>query len=122
MKRSQVQVLVGPLSTKEIPSRGLSSVGRAPALQAGCQEFESPRLHTVLRQFERPRLVRGLFVSALWSIFGIGTPPSATDPQHPSSSWGTGRSLSPGVNNPVNNSGTGLLLRDLRLSASSLTP
>jgi hypothetical protein len=31
-----------------IPSqrqRGISSVGRAPALQAGCQEFESPILH-----------------------------------------------------------------------------
>ena len=25
--------------------RGFSSVGRAPALQAGCQEFESPNLH-----------------------------------------------------------------------------
>ena len=24
---------------------GCSSVGRAPALQAGCQEFESPQLH-----------------------------------------------------------------------------
>src|SRR5690349_2053499 len=29
------------------PLGGLSSVGRAPALQAGCQEFESPRLHPV---------------------------------------------------------------------------
>jgi hypothetical protein len=26
-------------------SRGCSSVGRAPALQAGCQEFDSPQLH-----------------------------------------------------------------------------
>ena len=25
--------------------RGCSSVGRASALQAGCQEFESPQLH-----------------------------------------------------------------------------
>ena len=25
---------------------GISSVGRAPALQAGCQEFESPILHS----------------------------------------------------------------------------
>ena len=41
MKRSQVQVLVAP----HTQPRGLSSVGRAPALQAGCQEFESPRLH-----------------------------------------------------------------------------
>ena len=29
-------------------SRGISSVGRAPALQAGCQEFESPILHNGL--------------------------------------------------------------------------
>ena len=28
--------------------RGISSVGRAPALQAGCQEFESPILHNGL--------------------------------------------------------------------------
>ena len=28
-----------------IRCRGFSSVGRAPALQAGCQEFESPNLH-----------------------------------------------------------------------------
>ena len=27
------------------PVRGISSVGRAPALQAGCQEFESPIFH-----------------------------------------------------------------------------
>ena len=27
------------------PERGLSSVGRAPALQAGCHRFESVRLH-----------------------------------------------------------------------------
>src|SRR6478735_1262518 len=45
MKRSQVQVLVAPPQP-----RGLSSVGRAPALQAGCQEFESPRLHHARRR------------------------------------------------------------------------
>src|SRR5690606_10035460 len=46
MKRSQVQVLVAP------PPRpgGLSSVGRAPALQAGGQRFEPARLHTPLSQ------------------------------------------------------------------------
>ena len=27
---------------------GISSAGRAPALQAGCQEFESPILHNGL--------------------------------------------------------------------------
>ena len=32
-------------SSKKIKVRGISSVGRAPALQAGCQEFESPILH-----------------------------------------------------------------------------
>ena len=30
---------------REIGIWGHSSVGRAPALQAGCQEFESPCLH-----------------------------------------------------------------------------
>ena len=30
-------------------SRGRSSVGRAPALQAGGQEFDSPRLHQSLK-------------------------------------------------------------------------
>ena len=34
---------------KTILQRGCSSVGRAPALQAGCQEFESPHL-----QLSRP--------------------------------------------------------------------
>src|SRR5438477_2657444 len=31
----------------QFPNRGHSSVGRAPALQAGCQGFESPCLHFV---------------------------------------------------------------------------
>ena len=60
MKRSEVQVLLGPpesisslevmTSVKEIPDlkiRGLSSVGRAPALQAGGQGFDPPSLHEV---------------------------------------------------------------------------
>ena len=34
--------LIGPWGEKP---RGHSSVGRAPALQAGCQGFESPCLH-----------------------------------------------------------------------------
>ena len=29
-----------------IVTRGISSVGRAPALQAGCQEVEAPILHS----------------------------------------------------------------------------
>ena len=42
--RSEVQVLLDPpCSRKRV--WGLSSVGRAPALQAGCQRFESVRLH-----------------------------------------------------------------------------
>ena len=80
MKRSQVQVLVAPPS---LP-RGLSSVGRAPALQAGCQEFESPRLHEKGRPEGRPlsllevsdvrrgsvrlRLDRQLRIERLWLI------------------------------------------------------
>ena len=60
MKRSEVQVLLGPpesisslevmISVTEIPDlkiRGLSSVGRAPALQAGGQGFDPPSLHEV---------------------------------------------------------------------------
>ena len=39
------------------PARGRSSVGRAPALQAGCLEFESPRLHVSKARS------RGLFFS-----------------------------------------------------------
>jgi hypothetical protein len=51
MKRSQVQVLVAPRNNFSddvklfLVTRGLSSIGRAPALQAGGQEFDSPRLH-----------------------------------------------------------------------------
>ena len=33
------------LKEKEMYSWGRSSAGRAPALQAGGQEFDSPRLH-----------------------------------------------------------------------------
>ena len=35
----------GPKAEEEPPEWGRSSVGRAPALQAGGQEFESLRLH-----------------------------------------------------------------------------
>ena len=34
-------------SFEGIPSWGRSSAGRAPALQAGGQEFDSPRLHHI---------------------------------------------------------------------------
>ena len=55
--RSEVQVLLDPPlcrceaasgiapARREAKRRGLSSVGRAPALQAGCHRFESVRLH-----------------------------------------------------------------------------
>lgn len=44
--RSEVQVLLDPPSPCLAAGfRGLSSVGRAPALQAGCHRFESVRLH-----------------------------------------------------------------------------
>ena len=33
------------MKQNELVIRGCSSVGRAPALQAGGQEFESPHLH-----------------------------------------------------------------------------
>ena len=39
----------------EIEKRGCSSVGRAPALQAGGHEFESHHLHSVsLKKIEKP--------------------------------------------------------------------
>jgi hypothetical protein len=41
MTRSEVQVLLGPPTFL----RGCSSIGRAPALQAGGQGFDSPQLH-----------------------------------------------------------------------------
>ena len=46
---------------REIRIWGHSSVGRAPALQAGCQEFESPCLHVFY-------LETGLRVSAEGSV------------------------------------------------------
>ncbi len=50
MKRSEVQVLLGPPGstlTEKASEWGLSSVGRAPALQAGGQGFDPPSLHKV---------------------------------------------------------------------------
>ena len=41
-----VIVYVAMESAARFFSWGISSVGRAPALQAGCQEFESPILHS----------------------------------------------------------------------------
>ena len=46
----------GPENKKKTPvkkPRGCSSAGRAPALQAGGQRFESPHLHQVARENER---------------------------------------------------------------------
>lgn len=40
--------LVTRLGTRFAMTRGLSSVGRAPPLQGGCQGFDSPRLHSVM--------------------------------------------------------------------------
>jgi hypothetical protein len=49
--RSVVRVHPG-LPTFRLPGRGRSSVGRAPALQAGCRRFDSVRLHHL------PKIVR----------------------------------------------------------------
>ena len=46
MWRSAVQLRAGLLAGNLPANRGYSSVGRAPALQAGGQEFESPYLHS----------------------------------------------------------------------------
>ena len=53
---------------KQVDARflwGCSSVGRAPALQAGGQEFESLHLHSVLEKCEAKHLkAKGLSVTA----------------------------------------------------------
>ena len=75
--RSEVQVLLDPPSTG---IRGLSSVGRAPALQAGCHRFESVRLHHSLRfdqkaqsVLSRPigRSVHGTHLTSFREIIGV---------------------------------------------------
>ena len=38
--------------------RGLSSAGRAPALQAGCHRFDSDRLHQFYRPLQRRQPLR----------------------------------------------------------------
>lgn len=56
-------IIHGSSETNCNPKWGYSSVGRAPALHAGCQEFESPYLH----HFEQMELSKtepsGLFFS-----------------------------------------------------------
>lgn len=37
----------------ELHKRGYSSVGRAPALQAGCHRFESGYLHQIIKAGDR---------------------------------------------------------------------
>ena len=50
-------------------SWGLSLVGRAPALHAGGQEFDSPSLHQNLREFGLQKLVnRDLDLGLLTSV------------------------------------------------------
>ena len=39
-------------------SWGLSLVGRAPALHAGGQEFDSPSLHHELKEFVKMKLIQ----------------------------------------------------------------
>ena len=41
-------------------TRGYSSVGRAPALQAGCQEFESPYLHSLFANSEHSSIAQSV--------------------------------------------------------------
>ena len=46
-EREAGRLLYKRIKEKEKKQRGRSSVGRAPALQAGGQEFESLRLHRI---------------------------------------------------------------------------
>ena len=65
MWRSAVQLREGLLLFLNI-FRGYSSAGRAPALQAGSQEFESPYLH-----FKSHRSAVALFVSIRRCFLGV---------------------------------------------------
>ena len=55
-------MLIEILETFSKSTRGCSSAGRAPALQAGGQEFDSPHLHQVeIRETaEKPLVANGL--------------------------------------------------------------
>ncbi len=67
---SEVQVLPGPPSVVSYQSpvvrsvrRGRSSIGRAPALQAGGRRFDSVRLHQfLLRTDDRPLTTIGAYI------------------------------------------------------------
>ena len=61
---------VSKISTQSVvgdPTRGVSSVGRAPALQAGCQRFKSATLHIskVISKKKFPTRSQNLFVEHL---------------------------------------------------------
>ena len=57
-------------SIKKEESWGCSSVGRAPALQAGGREFDSPHLHQIFRYKEKaPGAEPGAFLLAVWRQF-----------------------------------------------------
>jgi hypothetical protein len=63
--RSEVQVLLDPpLLLPRGREWGLSSVGRAPALQAGCRRFDSVRLHHYPRHIRHDQTAASAFVSS----------------------------------------------------------
>ena len=53
-----------------VPIWGCSSAGRAPALQAGGQGFDSPHLHQTVRQEEKPRLMQYGHIAQLARALG----------------------------------------------------
>ena len=66
MKRSEVQVLLGPrMNAKANVQWGLSSVGRAPALQAGGQGFDPPSLHPARETLQKWRVFPLTFISLM---------------------------------------------------------
>ena len=67
---------------------GYSSVGRAPALQAGGQEFESLYLHCFLRKALADYSVGAFSLSVLWE-----KAPDNGQPQNPASSTPGNRPL-----------------------------
>ena len=59
---------VGPRFAIILPAWGCSSVGRAPHLHCGCQEFKSPHLHPSVKQ--KPRAILAAFVYLPRLLFG----------------------------------------------------
>ena len=73
-RHQRMRKIAGPFATGGNTKRGHSSVGRAPALQAGCQGFESATevLHILVREpFDPKQGVKPTIGNALMSFPGL---------------------------------------------------